>query len=482
MATITWTLTPTVKEVTLPSGNSYYLKDADVRNWIGTGSSSGAEYRITELESAVAALENATHWLGITTTTLTDGSTTNPITIGGESVTAVSGDIVQDSNGIEFIFNGTAWQQFGASIGTLRAFAFADTGTVTITPAGTNDSSAVSFEEHTVDSVLGADTTFTAQDSAVSFGQHTVATVLTSSVTATVPKATGTSKYLTASASGGAVSVTSSGNAITALGNPTVETFVKSYPGDSSKLELTEVTGVTASTTTASRATAGTAIAVATTGTSVSLANGSLGTETSTRGANTPMWGATVSDEVLSFTFKPIEVSSITPAVSNGTITPYTFESVDVPIKASSATTVATGSISSSGDGDSVLIGLGTPTTDSGVTGYSPSVSQFAQEVSMTTQPSVSLTANTTTSSGAVEFISAVANSGTNAVTFDTTTSGTTASAITALGTATAAGQQISANTDDLVSAITALGAATAGAQTFHGTEATHTVYPTSST
>ena len=143
MTSINWS-TPAIAQVTLPSGNTYYIKDDDVRTWVGNGTGSGAEYRITSLETAVAALSNATHWLGITTTSLEDGSTTNPITINGESVTAVSGDIVQDSNANEFIFNGTAWQQFGGSIGTLKAFAFADTGDVTLTPAGTNSSSAVS--------------------------------------------------------------------------------------------------------------------------------------------------------------------------------------------------------------------------------------------------------------------------------------------------------------------------------------------------
>ena len=143
MSTINWTLTPTVKKVTLPSGNDYYLKDEDVRNWVGTGAESGAEYRITSLETAVAALSNATHWLGITTTDLSDGSTTNPITINGVSVTAVSGDIVQDSHGDEFIFNGTAWQQFGGSIGTFGNFAYVDTGTATYTPQGSNGSSSV---------------------------------------------------------------------------------------------------------------------------------------------------------------------------------------------------------------------------------------------------------------------------------------------------------------------------------------------------
>lgn len=144
MATITWTQTPTMYEITLPSGNSYYIEDNEVRQWIGDGSTSGAEKRLTDVETEVAKLSNATHWLGITTTALSDGSTTNPITINGQSVTAVSGDIVQDSNGNEYIFNGTAWQALGSSVGTLKAFAYADTGEVTITPAGTNSSSSVS--------------------------------------------------------------------------------------------------------------------------------------------------------------------------------------------------------------------------------------------------------------------------------------------------------------------------------------------------
>lgn len=144
MATITWTQTPTLYELTLPSGNSYYLADDEVRDWVGDGSTSGAEKRLSDVETEVAKLSNATHWLGITTTSLTDGSTTNPITINGQSVTAVSGDIVQDSNANEYIFNGTAWQALGSSVGTLKAFAYADTGDVTITPKGSNASSSVS--------------------------------------------------------------------------------------------------------------------------------------------------------------------------------------------------------------------------------------------------------------------------------------------------------------------------------------------------
>lgn len=177
MAAITWTQVPATKKLMLPSGNSYWIKDDEVRQWIGDGTTAGAELRLSNAETAIAALSNATHWVGITTTVLTDGSTTNPITIDGEPYTAVSGDIAAyQSTGEpeeEFIFNGTSWQQFGGSIGTLGNMAYVDTGTVTITPAGTNASSSVTFSGGTDDSVLGADTTITAADSAVSFANQT---------------------------------------------------------------------------------------------------------------------------------------------------------------------------------------------------------------------------------------------------------------------------------------------------------------------
>lgn len=55
---------------------------------------------------------DGTHYKGTTTTPITDGATTNPITIDGESYTAVFGDIVTYQSG-EFIFDGTNWCKFG---------------------------------------------------------------------------------------------------------------------------------------------------------------------------------------------------------------------------------------------------------------------------------------------------------------------------------------------------------------------------------
>ena len=83
----------------------------------------------------IAELEAYTDYLGVTTTELTDGATTNPITINGESVTAVTGNIANYGSK-EFIFNGTAWQEFG-DLSALGDLAYADTAVGSYTPAGT---------------------------------------------------------------------------------------------------------------------------------------------------------------------------------------------------------------------------------------------------------------------------------------------------------------------------------------------------------
>ena len=58
-----------------------------------------------------------THYKGTTTTAIENGSTTNPITIDGESYTAVFGDIVVYGY-TEFVFDGTTWSEFGRPFDT----------------------------------------------------------------------------------------------------------------------------------------------------------------------------------------------------------------------------------------------------------------------------------------------------------------------------------------------------------------------------
>jgi len=69
-----------------------------------------------------------------TTTALTDGAETNPITVNGQEVTAVSGDFAV-YNTQEFLFDGTQWNLLGDRVG-LGDLAYKDTASGSYTPAG----------------------------------------------------------------------------------------------------------------------------------------------------------------------------------------------------------------------------------------------------------------------------------------------------------------------------------------------------------
>lgn len=118
---------PDIKKITLPSGNTYDIVDAGARELI-------------------SALSGSTAFLGLTTTALTDGATTNPITVNGSSVTATNGNIVVYGNA-EFIWDGAKWVEFG-DLSSLGDLAYKDTA-------------SVSFSGGTTDKCLGSDATFT---------------------------------------------------------------------------------------------------------------------------------------------------------------------------------------------------------------------------------------------------------------------------------------------------------------------------------
>lgn len=73
--------------------------------------------RISFLTLALAKKSGGKYqtWLGVTTTALSDGDTTNPITIDGKSVTAESGDVVQYGSD-NFGWNGEVWQTLTENI------------------------------------------------------------------------------------------------------------------------------------------------------------------------------------------------------------------------------------------------------------------------------------------------------------------------------------------------------------------------------
>lgn len=106
-----------ISKITLPSGTTYDIKDAGARELI-------------------ASLSGALTYLGTTTTALTDGCSTSPITIGSTTVTPKAGDVVAYGKS-EFVWSETEskWREFG-STGSLKALAFKDSASATYTPAG----------------------------------------------------------------------------------------------------------------------------------------------------------------------------------------------------------------------------------------------------------------------------------------------------------------------------------------------------------
>lgn len=93
------------------------------------------EYTIKDAEARemIEDLGHAVYWIGVTTTALTDGATTNPITVNSESVTARLGGMAS-YDGSEFVWNGSAWQELGKN--NFGALAFKSSASGAYTPAG----------------------------------------------------------------------------------------------------------------------------------------------------------------------------------------------------------------------------------------------------------------------------------------------------------------------------------------------------------
>ena len=355
---------PTISQIKLPSGNIYDIKDATARE-------------------AIAALEGGSYFLGVTTTAIIDGSTTNPITIDGQSVTAKNGNMVVYGSG-EFVWSGESatghWVEFG-DLSTLGALAYKDT---------------VSLNKGSGDVVLGEATTFTNASSSVSFAAHSTDKVLGSDATFSTT-VTPTTTNIKATASGTAVSTTAS------------DSFVKSYPGTTSKMATTTVPNVTGNT-------------------NVSIPNVTGNTSVT---ANKSTWAFAMGSGN--------DAETLIISGGNGSDVTATNTTLGTALSASKVTlgtaiTCATGSLDANGGGASVMTGLGTPTTGTAI-----------GSVSVSTQPTIALSTGATAGTGVIS----VATGITSATT--TTNSKDEVTAITGLGAATAAAQTITVGTNDKV-------------------------------
>ena len=102
-----------ISTITLANGKTYNIKDAVARQIVA----------------------GAIKIVGKTTTALTDNCETNPITVNGESYTAIPNDAAFFGHK-EFVFDGTKWHEFGDMTG-LGDLALKNSASGTYTPEGT---------------------------------------------------------------------------------------------------------------------------------------------------------------------------------------------------------------------------------------------------------------------------------------------------------------------------------------------------------
>ena len=393
---------PTASESTMH--NIYLVADDAISGtyveWVTlrSGSSEPYSYAWEKIGTTAADISNKAD--KGTYTSSSDGAHTHTVsgTVTVPTVTPTSKHLTATASGAAVAGNGTANAITALGTPTTdnalgEAATFTTTGTVSKTYIKATASGTTAAANGTANAItaLGAPTTAnavtgytpTTGNFLTGLGDATTDEVLGSGTGHTVTGGAATKTYIKATASG------------TAL-NTGTGTFVKSYPGATSKLATTSIVPAGSDTTVTKE---------------VTVTNGTAAA-----------WSASVNaNGVLSFSFTantPTAVSSTTASVATrGT-----------------AVTVATGSLAADGAGDTVMTGLGTASTGSALT-----------SASVKTQPTISLATDTTSGTGKVQLVSdvsavSVTHDGADNVNAVTGyASPATAAAITALGAPTTA-------------------------------------------
>lgn len=181
---------PEISKITLPSGTVYELKDAVAR----------------------MAQSGAMHYLGKTTTALSDGSTTATITIDGDTITvgASEAGAVVIYGEYEYVWNGTKWQELGSS-SSMKALAFKDSASGSYTPNGSVSGTAITLNTTTIAGLSDPGTlpsltmTVSNENLTIGFSQGTLPTaseektVATGVASVTQPSFVGTAATITVS-------------------------------------------------------------------------------------------------------------------------------------------------------------------------------------------------------------------------------------------------------------------------------------------
>ena len=355
---------PVIDRITLPSGNTYYIADREIRDVVDTLSQAiagGVSFVIAWDGTSAPVVANIPAGVVVTyqgtdyTGTLSTSSAQAGAFYLVKSATQAGGALDKYDEYVPVGAEGSkVWEKIGDTQIDL-----------------TNVVTGVSLTKQT-DTVIGTDATFTITQPTVALstgatagtGVISVATGITSvtdpstTLSAEASSATGRAQFvqsvnttkISASASGGAVSASGDNvTALTGLGTPSTENAVKSVTPTTKKLAVTSITGVSGSTTPE----------VVKTRSSQTTATGA-GTSSST---NTDwLKGVSVSNGVLTIGAATMNTQTTYSAGAPSSIT--------IPTAASSATTVATGGTTTTGTGADIVTDVSVGDTFSAVTGY----------------------------------------------------------------------------------------------------------------
>ena len=365
-----------ISKITLPSGNTYEIKDAVARQmisggvsfivaWDGTGTADA-----TKIPKGVVA--------GGVTGTLEAADAQSGAFYLVKSSTTPSSETLDIYD--EYVVVGSAtksWEKIGDTQLNL-------TDVVT----------GVSLTKQT-DVVLGEATTFTS-----------------STPTITV---TPTTTNIKATASGTAVGADGTAAAITGFGTHTTDTFVKSVSAETNKNLVTTTIIGTNGTESVSKVTKCTSKLVTTTVPNVTSA-GTASTWDFTMGSGSDaetliISGANSTAPTLG-TAKTVATGSVSSSgTGSDVLSGLTITDKDVAKVASSATTVATGSTSTTGTGDAVVTGVTIGSSAAAITALgTPTTSNVLTGVKVTSQPTIALVTGATAGTGVISVATGISS------------------------------------------------------------------------
>jgi len=401
-----------ISKITLPNGQTYDIKDQEARDLIEGLASAGLKFKkstnAADTPYGVVWYDHGTEIVGTLQAAAADHSYIFMVPDSTQAGASKYYEYVTLNEGTEATPS-WVWEVLGSTdidIDNLGALAYKDT---------------VVYQQGTQDVVLGEATTFTNSSSSVTFTGGTNDTFVKS-----YPGVT--NKLETTSIKGVGADVT-----FTSINSSTDYVATKTVFGTATTASKVVTESKTATNlvlddpTTASKATAGTAVSLAkpaATATSVSYVGNA---DTSSILAT-----ASVANETLSFGTASVTQGSVTGINGSQSITPYTFTDVTVPVVTSN-TPVTVASVKTNTDVTVPVVTSNTEVTTSKV-------------VTKSTTAATSASNATTVATGSLDSTDAV-----GATIMTGLGTATTASAVTGIGTGTAAAQSITVGTNDKV-------------------------------